>query len=243
MALSDSRGSLWTQFTTHPPSSGSTVEYTSVDSRYRDGCDKKKKKRQPRVRLSFNVKRHIFATTCLSSWCDLICLRRRWLLLPWRNRRQRCKSHPCVPNWAPSPADVGFNNILLYNLLRKWPAGLQVSLETYFRGMCFIATVNFMRAVKLSGGVCCQRSCCLNQRFNNAPPPKKKKKAEKVDEVWFPSGPRNATRATFWMINPQVGLKCSDHCLYRCLALNFLHWLRLKGQWGRFIAAHNGKWP
>lgn len=179
MALSDSRGSLWTQFTTHPPSSGSTVEYTSVDSRYRDGCDKKKKKRQPRVRLSFNVKRHIFATTCLSSWCDLICLRRRRLLLPWRNRRQRCKSHPCVPNWAPSPADVGFNNILLYNLLRKWPAGLQVSLETYFRGMCFIATVNFMRAVKLSGGVCCQRSCCLNQRFNNAPPPQKKKKGRK----------------------------------------------------------------
>lgn len=40
--------------------------------------------------------------------------------------------------------------------------GLQVSLETDFRGMCFIATVNFMRAVKLSGGVCCQQSCCLN---------------------------------------------------------------------------------
>lgn len=147
MALSDSRGSLWTQFTTHPPSS----ESTSVTSHYRDGRGKKNGSHVRdafEVWFSFSAKRHIFATKCLSSWCNFICVWRRWCLLPSRNRRQRHKSHPCVSNWATSPAAVGFNNILLYNFLHKWPAGLEVSLETYFRGMCFIATVNFMRAVK-----------------------------------------------------------------------------------------------
>ncbi len=60
-----------------------------------------------------------------------------------------------------------------------------------------------------------------------------------------PLRPENSTCAmqVCGMINPQVELKCSNDRLYRCSALNFLHWLSLKGQWVRLIPAHNGKWP
>lgn len=89
----------------------------------------------------------------------------------------------------------------------------------------------------------------LESAVYSQPPyiPTPSKKSQKLHEIWFAALP-GAWKCTcamwvFGMTNPGVELKCGDHRLYRCFALNFLHWLRLKGQWARFIPARKRKWP
>lgn len=78
--------------------------------------------------------------------------------------------------------------------------------------------------------------------YSNRPPEK-----TKIREMWMNFGLLWAPRPWRWhaspgMMNPRAELNCSDHLPYRCSALNFPHWLTLKGQWVRFILPHNRKW-
>lgn len=117
--------------------------------------------------------------------------------------------------------------------------------------MCFIATVNFMRAVKLSGGVCCQQSCCLNQRFINIPsthpptPTTPQKWRKKLMKFGFPPLPEaweyDLFRVSLWNDKSLGGIEMQQSLCVSMFALNFLHWLGLKEQWVRFILPHNTK--